>query len=240
MIIPSPYLKPGDLEFYDEIYPAIDEKHYPRQSLIDEAILEIRDAKIRAESLGKSLIVYVSWGKDSCCLLRLVEMVGIGKITIRTPHFDQSPEQRNPCAEQVQNLYLESHDVNFSLNNDMRLWRYPEDEIALTGLRAAESTIRRLSIGKLGLTTDRVSRPIGNWSTQDVFSFCHHEGIPLPATYAMLKHGEYDRQFVRTDEIGITGHRMARKAWEEYYFPAQTRRATSMRSSRGEWADWDE
>ncbi len=92
----------------------------------------------------------------------------------------------------------------------------------VSGVRAEESGTRKIAMRRWGHATDRTARPIGWWSTPDVFAYLHYHGLPVHPAYAMTRGGLIDRLKLRVDALGGgKGCSMGypRDVWEGRYYP---------------------
>jgi phosphoadenosine phosphosulfate reductase len=89
----------------------------------------------------------------------------------------------------------------------------------MLGIRADESSGRRIRTLRWGLNSPNGSAPIAKWSTQDVFSYLAVNDLPVHPAYAMLGGGRWPRERLRVAEIGDShGTGGGRREWEmEYY-----------------------
>src|SRR5690606_36769339 len=72
----------------------------------------------------------------------------------------------------------------------------------VSGLRAQESRMRRISIGHRVLVTPNTCRPIAHWYAVHVFAYLHREGLPVHPAYAMTAGGYSDRRWLRVHPLG--------------------------------------
>lgn len=210
-----------------------DELHARRLSRRLDERVERALAVMRAFIEAGDGYLGISWGKDSvvCAwLLHRLEREGVmyPACWVRVRHWE------NPDCELVRDAFLERwplsryEEIVVDVGPDRRggtsalgfaeaARRHGDRHIS--GVRAEESAIRRASIGHLGLTTKRTCRPIGTWSTREVFALCHREGLPLHPAYGYTMGGVYDRLRLRTASLGGergSGH--GRGEWERVYY----------------------
>jgi phosphoadenosine phosphosulfate reductase len=96
----------------------------------------------------------------------------------------------------------------------------------ISGVRAEESSVRTLAMKRWGHSTERTCRPIGYWSTKDVFAYLHHHSLPVHPAYAMSRGGLFDRDRIRVDAFGGgrgTASGVIRHEWEGHYYADRIR-----------------
>ena len=189
------------------------------------AITEITDFAERGPGY-----VGVSWGKDSVVVAHLAWCAGVELplAWVRMPGD-------NPDCVLVRDTYLarwlspyieveaprgEGDDVR---DAHQRGWRMLAERMGtarhVSGLRAEESTQRRMSIGALGLSTATTCRPIGYWQAEHVYAYLHLYDLPVHPAYACSMGGAIDRRHLRVAALGGergTGH--GRAEWERRYY----------------------
>lgn len=89
----------------------------------------------------------------------------------------------------------------------------------ISGIRAQESRIRKMSIGRHGATTKNTCKPIAAWDASDVFAYLAKHDLPVHPAYAMSAGGHYDRARIRVATLGgIRGGNTGRAEWEQLYY----------------------
>lgn len=96
----------------------------------------------------------------------------------------------------------------------------------ISGVRAEESRMRRISIGHRGTTTTRTCRPIGRWTAVQVFAYLAGHDLPVHPAYAASYGGRLDRRWLRVHPLrskpparsAVYGRDM--DSWEDRYFPS--------------------
>ncbi len=94
----------------------------------------------------------------------------------------------------------------------------------VSGLRAEESRMRRMSIAHRGLSTANTCRPIGRWDATRVFAYLHRERLPVHPVYAMSVGDHYDRRWLRVHPLGSAPparsavHGTSMDVWEDTYY----------------------
>lgn len=236
MLIDSPRLTAADRDTWARL------EHY------DDALA--RDPRLdRLEAEGVAAVrafhdrdpdwsVSVSWGKDSVCAaaIALTAVPGARLVWARARHVEM------PECELVRDAFLARHP---SARYEEREYTFrvplrgepghdtapPQDALGETltgryvsGLRAEESRIRRISIGHRGLVTPNTCRPVARWDATHVYAYLHREGLPVHPAYAMTAGGYHDRRWLRVHPLGTatpnqSAARGSDKAtWEDTYY----------------------
>ena len=186
-----------------------------------------------------------SWGKDSVVLCHL-----LWRSARQVPLMHLRPTNHNPDCDLVRDVYLErfSHGqydevpVDYSSVDRTRLtaseidkatdyiWyesikAYNQGRRYLLGVRADESTARKIRMLSYGVESKVSLLPIGYWKTSDVFAYLSKYDLPIHPAYACLGGGRWDRMHLRVAEIGDTnGSGMGRTEWESEYYPESLNR----------------
>lgn len=241
MLIDSPRLTDRDrahwahMEHYDTVLA-----HSPR---LDRLAEQARAAVEQFAAEG-DCYVSVSWGKDSVTAAHLALQVAPDArlVWVRSRHFEM------PECEQVRDAFLAAHpqaryeEIEVELRNPKRgepgyaerhLDPHADHQDILqeeltgryvSGLRAEESRIRGISIGRRGLVTPGTCRPIGRWEATDVFAYLHREDLPVHPAYAMTMGGHYDRRWIRVHPLCSAPpaqsavYRRDTDHWEDTYY----------------------
>lgn len=244
MLVDSPRLTAADratwarLETYDAALGG-DSYLMPR--------LEARAAAAVAEfaAAGDDWYVSTSWGKDSVAAAHIaLKVVPDARVVwVRSRHFE------TPECDLIRDAFLALHpqaryeEVEVELRNPKRgepgfdtrhldpaadhqdILKETLTGRYVSGLRAEESRMRRISIGHRGLVTPGTCRPIGHWDAVHVFAYAHRERLPVHPVYAMTMGGHYDRRWLRVHplcqalpgESAVHGKDVAH--WEDTYYP---------------------
>lgn len=202
-------------------------------------------AAVERFAAGGGFYVSVSWGKDSVVAAHLaLQVVPDARVVwVRSRHFEM------PECEQVRDAFLAMHpaaryeEIEVELRNPKRgepgFAERHEDPHAdhqdvlkenltgryVSGVRAEESRVRRMSVGHRGLVTRNTCRPLGRWDATDVFAFLYREGLPVHPAYAMSLSGAYDRRWLRVHPLcsapparSAVYAGLDHGAWEDAYY----------------------
>lgn len=252
MLIASPRHTARDLEVWrtNEAIDAENARRLDWGKMTSAALDEME----RWISSGVGGYLGVSWGKDSVVVahllarLRAERGVSVPMVWVRMP--EDNPDctlvrdafmSARPDTEYVEidpgvtrewlasrrdDAVREQHQAGFALARQ----RYGDRHIS--GVRAEESSVRRLRTRRWGLSTESACAPIAWWSTAEVFAYLHHYGLPVHPAYACTGGGLYERNRLRV--AGMGGQRgigVGRRDWEQRYYPEVYRRLRL-----GEWA----
>lgn len=203
---------------------------------------------IREYLKDSTAYVGVSWGKDSVVVADLALRVDP---SLRLVHIHTG--RNTPLGALVEDAFLSERPhctyavvdmspakVGAKPHADMRTdWRDYEGfkeasklygSRRITGVRADESSLRKLSVRVHGASTGKSCRPLAYWSGQDIWAYMHLRELPSHPVYAMTRGGTYDRDRIRVGNLGGdmgSGH--GRKEWELHYFPEEYRRCKTQR-----------
>ncbi len=102
-------------------------------------------------------------------------------------------------------------------------------KVQCLGLRAEESSRRRLALRRTGMLYQRadgmwIGWPIGHWTTRDVWAFIHSRGLPYHPLYDRETHG-YTRATLRNGGW-LTTIDIRRIPWLRAHYPEQWRMLT--------------
>lgn len=204
--------------------------------------------------------VSVSWGKDSVVVADLAATSGtsIPLVFARARHWE------TPEVDQVRDAFLATHpdvdyrEIEFTFRVPLRGEPGFEDggpgqdalaetlgpvcDRRVSGVRAEESRLRRLSARAHGDATARSCRPILWWNTAaHIFPWLHRRDLPVHPLYAMTVGGAYDRRWLRVHALGceqpsqsaVYGKDM--ETWESRYYPDVLASAVAARADM--WRD---
>lgn len=225
MLIDSPRITPADRavwarhEFYDRI--AARDPRWP--------VREERARRVIADFLARGpAFVGVSWGKDSVVVAHLAIQVDPG-IPLRRMVRDRPVPGRpeNPDCDRVEEAFLdrfphvdyEVYPVRADVLDRLAVMDRELGGRHISGVRAEESTERRISAAVHGDATARACRPILRWSTADVFAYLYRHELPVHPAYAMTGGGAWSRERIRVHELGGDhGRGAGRWEWERLYY----------------------
>jgi len=238
MLIQSHRHTDADLVMWSEL-EAADRLHGRSRSLatkVDRAMNVIREFLVASPAYCS-----VSWGKDSVVVADLVRRVAprvvLGNLRVvpsRNPHCDDvrdafiaiRPMKYREVVVDYSAVDRSIIGADYDRETD-RLWRAGFRELEATcradrhfsGVRGDESPGRLIRMCRWGESSPNACAPIGRWSLADVFGYLAANDLPVHPNYAMLGGGRWDRQHVRTAEIGDShGRRMGRAEWEREYY----------------------
>lgn len=218
MLVDSPRLTARDREHWARL------EHYDdalsKDPYLDRLEEQGRQAVARFAAAG-DFYVSVSWGKDSVAAghVALQVVPDARLVWVRSKHFEM------PECELVRDVFLAMHpaaryeEIEVELRNPKRGepgfdTRHMDphadhqdvlkEELSgryISGLRAEESRMRRMSMRHRGLDTPHTCRPIGWWEATHVFAYLHREGLPVHPAYAMTVGGAFDRRWLRVHPL---------------------------------------
>jgi len=166
-----------------------------------------------------------SWGKDSTIVAHLVAtspvadrvpLIWFRTVAWRTDRVD------NPDAPAVRDVFLTRfpHVRYAEDSGGPRELEQRHGGRYISGVRAAESSTRRMAMRAHGVATDRTCRPIGHWTDTDVWAYLTLHDLPIHPAYAMTYGGMLDRSRLRVHRFGSQqGGYHGRLEWERCYYP---------------------
>lgn len=250
MLITMSTLTPADLEAWRG-YSRYDQAIGRLMELLEtQAIQEIR----RFHDSHPDCIASVSWGKDSVVVAHLTWLADHTIPIIWVP----AVREDGTCYEaeatfQVRDRFLDTHPgaiyrerpghPRTPRRGEPGFDEYMHDQSAkpqdqlkeqihephITGVRAEESAMRRMSIRSRGLSSTHTCRPIGRWNAGQVFAYLETRHLPVHPAYAASYGGTLDRRWIRVHSLrSPTVTRLAganpthfkdTTNWEDAYFP---------------------
>lgn len=236
MLIASPKHTATDLRLWKELERA--DKAHSHSRMLGRNLR-------RCEEIAKEFLdagpchVAVSWGKDSVVVAHLVL-----KIAPKTPLCWIRVEPiKSPECEQVRDAFLKLHrgtnytEIESWCERDEQGWhatgslergiKQADEQLGertILGIRADESSLRRLRVWSYGPNTKLKSAPLSYLTAQDVFALLCADELPVHPAYAMLGGGRWKRGHLRV--ASLTGHRgeeMGRAEWEQEYYGDEIR-----------------
>lgn len=203
-------------------------REYENADLVHAATLDCKISKainsIREFALEPCYCA-VSWGKDSVVVAHLTARaafcVPLGHLLIR------ATVAVNPDCSAVRDMYLAITQQQYVEAEGRVTKQHDFDMLAkavgtsrhINGVRADESSDRRLSRIMHGIRTDRVCRPIIDWTSADVMAYLARFSLPVHPAYGMLGGGRYERKHLRVATLGgERGGGCGRREWEQEYY----------------------
>lgn len=187
--------------------------------------------------------VGVSWGKDSVVLAHLAHLS-----TVSVPvYWFPAGEVENPDCAAVRDTFLSLYAIDYyELKASDLVWANGEHDGAqaafvrvsravapryISGVRADESSVRELTMLRNGTASANTCRPIGWWTSEDVFAYLARHDLPVHPAYACSFAGTLDRGRIRVGTIGgKNGRGKGRAEWERRYYSEVV--AAQMRTAR--------
>lgn len=224
-MIDSPRLTGADRDFWRR-WVASRRLDVPRLERLEQRAV----AEVRAFSRERRY-VSVSWGKDSVVTAAIARRADPAIPLV----WCTTGSQTNPDCPGVRDAYLSD-------------WPSPYEEVAvdpgdladdggrraarrearrdandmygcrITGVRAEESTTRRMSAAVHGVATEETCRPILRWTTVDVFAYLIWRDLPIHPAYAMTHGGLLDPTWLRVGTVGGDRGGERRRSWERAYY----------------------
>lgn len=172
----------------------------------------------------------VSWGKDSTAVAGIAALHNVDVVMM----WARADRHENPDCVTVRDQFL-TRFPHVRYEERPYTWRialrgedgYSDDQPTqdalkealpgryISGVRAAESGIRRKAMGWFGTASKNSSRPIGWWAHADLWAYLHRHDLPIHPAYAMTFGGNIDRSDIRVHPLRTAvGH----PAWEDHYY----------------------
>lgn len=224
MLLESTRFRPGDLEHWRRMEQL--DARWARTAAFARRINEARRA-VDAFLLNGGAYVATSWGKDSVVVADLVlrDHPSTPVVHLHCPSF-------NPDCAEVAAAFALVHPGARILTHESPDSRSFEADIAasrreldlpsryISGIRAQESSERRIRAAVWGTTSPNTCAPLSAWSANDVFAYLSLYDLPVHPAYAMTLGGRLDRGRIRVDTIGeCLGTGVGRAEWERTYYP---------------------
>ncbi|HAT1184537.1 phosphoadenosine phosphosulfate reductase family protein [Corynebacterium striatum] len=237
-LIESPRITTADQKAWDELarYDRLLATRLPLDDLAEHGREMIREFAAQG-----GCYVSTSWGKDSVVVAHMAATSGLTLplVWVRVDKWE------NPDCPTVRDAFLEEYgaqvdyheisvpasaqrwwDNNLEESSTKRTSRAGFDEAAqrfgdrhISGIRAEESRVRRISQARWKGMSARACRPIGEWSATDVFAYLHKYDLPVHPAYAMSYGGRRDRRWLRVSSLGgVRGADKGRAEWEAAYY----------------------
>lgn len=211
-----------------------------------KAIREIR----QFHNQHPNCVTNVSWGKDSVVVAHLTWMADptIPIVWVPAVRKDGTCYETAPSF-QVRDTFLDTHSgciyserpghpknprrgepgwedyMQHVKERHQNMLGEQVKEPHITGVRADESAMRRMSIRSRGLSSTHTCRPIGRWSAEQVFAYLETRELPVHGAYAASYGGDLDRRWLRVHAIRSivstsATHYKDIARWEDDYFPS--------------------
>lgn len=181
-------------------------------------------------------VAFVSWGKDSVVVAhmavahrvplvwsRIEPFANPDCLLVRDAFLARYPEARYTEAQvECPGMSAGHGDECECLDRNLRqtIGTTYFASRHVSGVRAQESGVRRISIRSRGLVSKNACAPIGRWGAEHVFAYLHKHDLPIHPAYAMSFGGVLDRAKLRVDDIGgDRGRGLGRAEWEQRYYP---------------------
>ena len=197
----------------------------------------LREAQLAVSDFlaGGPAYVGVSWGKDSVVVadlvLRMAPEVPLLNCIVQPVDNPENSAVRDafltvhPAAQLFESevwCHLDGNGWHQTGTLEAAFAAYVEQsgvDRYISGVRAAESTKRLLTVLRNGMVGERTCRPLAHWTSRDVFFYAHTHGLPLHPSYAMSMGGHYDRGRLRVAFLeGKAGRGMGRLELERFYY----------------------
>lgn len=238
MLISSHRHRSEDLELWKDLEEAdLVHGQSDRLKRLTEQSLDV----IREFASGGACYGSVSWGKDSVVLAHMLWRVDPSIFLLRV----QQVPSGNPHCVDVRDAFLNCFDSHYvETLADYRGCGKTQEELEgradrifygaferigisryFSGIRSDESATRRLRFRHWGHSSKNTCAPLSLWTVADVMGYLAVHNLPVHPNYAMLGNGRWDRNKLRTDEIGgIRGSQFGRREWEQEYYGDVLRR----------------
>ena len=192
---------------------------------------------------NKSAYVGVSWGKDSVVVADLCLRNNIKLPIVHLYGIPSREKERDMVRDIFLHIYpyAEYHEIicdygsiyakNLVPHEQDRetdkiwnkTWKKVNKDIIdrhISGVRGKESVVRKMRMGRFGISTEHTCAPIGYWTHDDVFAYLKKYDLPIHPNYAMLGNGRWKRKHLRVAAIGdFSGSELGRTEWEREYYP---------------------
>lgn len=229
-LLPSPRHRLADMRAWSSV-SAMDRLEPPGfRSRLHEAQRAVSDFLD-----GGPAYVGVSWGKDSVVVADLVL-----RLAPATPLLNCIVQPvDNPENSAVRDAFLAIHpgatlyESTVWCPRDAAGWHQTgtlEAAFAafvehtgidryISGVRAAESSKRLLTVLRNGMVGERTCRPLAHWTARDVYYYLSCAGLPVHPKYAMNMGGRLDRDWIRVAFLeGKAGREFGRLQIERFYY----------------------
>lgn len=226
MLVPSFRHRPEDLRAWAtcERMDALNAQSNRLDARIERATEALRTFM---DTAAGQVYCGVSWGKDSVVVADLCMQVcpSVPLVWVRVKDLG------NPDCPEVRDRFLRMHpEANYheiAVDETGRLTSTRGFDEAkrrfgryhISGVRASESSIRRMRHIQWGENSTYTSAPLSTWSAQDVFAYLHRRDLPVHPSYACLYGDPNRRDRLRVCHLGgERGTEFGRREWEQAYY----------------------
>lgn len=241
MLIESHRHTAADLRLWRELEAAdsVRARSLAHRKSIERARQAIREFL----ATGRPYYVATSWGKDSVVLVDMWLAMAPEATVVRVVQLDNEPAETNfvrdaylatrnvPGYREVAYSYRDATADWFDRHGRPVRWFQVLDELrrlygtAAMGLRADESSGRKMRMRVFGCMAEHSVAPLGWMTATDVFAYLYAHRLPVHPNYAMLGGGRWNRERIRVAAIGNErGSGMGRREWEREYYSDVLRR----------------
>lgn len=244
VLIPSPRHTREDLRVWAE-REAMDRRMFASgalRQLEDRALATLHEFLLSGPDADT--YVSVSWGKDSTVIAHLVHRLTGDDLSSPRVVWCPAGAIENPDCVLVRDEFLKRYPIRYeehpaelssddwdrSLGHDGAQAEFERVTKLLgsryvSGVRAEESGMRKMSLRHLGTATKNTCRPIGWWKHEHVFAYLVGHHLPVHPAYACSFGGVRPRSSIRVGTIGgERGTRFGRAEWERHYYSDILRR----------------
>lgn len=198
-------------------------------------VAEIKAARvIRDFAAAGDCYMSISWGKDSIAVAYILaklereEGLALPCTWVRVRRFE------NPDCSRARDAFLEQwplsryEEITVDAGEDRaggtsalgfkeaaRRW----GDRHISGVRGAESRVRRIAMHRWGTASARTARPIGWWPTAWIFAHAYLRQLPVHPVYGYTGGGTWPREHLRTASLGGERGGEQRSQWEGHYYP---------------------
>lgn len=225
-------------------YTKRDLEQWDRDVRLDKLVAESTDwdrvERLAMDEIEKFGADYVStsWGKDSTVVAHLAWKM-------RQAGWDAAPlvwirvdPIANPDCHLVRDEFLSRFPMDYH-EIGIDCWHDPDGRVRargtleqgiaecrkrwgpryVGGVRAEESSSRKVRMKAFGLSAPEACAPIGWWPTDRVFAYLYHYDLPVHPTYACNQGGLWERNRLRVGSLGTgRGRGRGRLEWELLYY----------------------
>jgi phosphoadenosine phosphosulfate reductase len=173
----------------------------------------------------------VSWGKDSMCVGHMVQARGLPLVWIHvrpigSPECSRVAEASGWAYVEIERWCAWGDDKEWhasgTLESGFTEARKRFGARHVSGVRAEESAVRKLTAMRNGLVSTATARPLAWWTGLDVFAYAIKHDLPLHPAYGFTLDGLLDPCRLRVASLtGRRGTGHGREQWERRYYGRQ-------------------